>query len=119
MKTLKYIYIYCTYHPFVWVVLFITFAIRATIKLGHLPVPSLDDPKDLGFEIHFVLVWLLLVGFLYFVAIFWIVMTIIAKLKKRTDFYLVRNTIIFSIGVIMMFCLLYIDPYHLVTWFAD
>lgn len=119
MKILKIIYIYCTYHPLIWVVLFISFSIRATIKLGHLPVPSFDDPKDLGMGIHFALVWLLFIFSLYFIALFWLVMTIIAKLKKRADFHLLRNTIIFFSGVIIMWCLLYFDPYRLITWFAD
>jgi len=119
MRALKYIYFVFTCLPFVWLALFIAFAIRATLKLGHAPIPSTDDPQYLDFDFHHNLIWFLFLALVYIVPPYWMVMTIVAKIKKRNDFYLLRNTLIFGGGAVAILCLFYFDPYKLTMWFAD
>jgi hypothetical protein len=41
--------------PFLWMAAFWTFVLRARVALGEWPAPYRPDPKDLGFDIHYVL----------------------------------------------------------------
>jgi len=46
--------------PLAWLGLFWLYVLRARIELGGWPRPYQPDPKDLGFGLHYALIWLLL-----------------------------------------------------------
>jgi uncharacterized membrane protein YGL010W len=61
-----------SYLPLGWLVIFSVFILRVYLKLGHMPTYNNPDPKDLGMDINYNMVfWGLPV--VLFSAIFWII----------------------------------------------
>jgi len=119
MQPLHVLYFFLTYSPILWLVLFISFAMRATIKLGHLPIPSINDPKDLDFDIHHNLIWFLAVGIFSVLIPIWIFFTIFINKKEKHAINLKRYIFSFSAGIVLLLSFIYFDPYYLLEWFAD
>lgn len=118
MYRLERIYAFVSYFPLLWFTLFISFAIRATIALGHVPIPSLNDPKDLGFYFHHNLVWVLFFGMTIVFPI-WIFLTIFLKVNNPRTANLLKHVLIFTCTMIVLILFRHVDPFHLMEWFAD
>lgn len=48
----------CAASPMLWLVLFYSFVCRARLQLGVWPRPYQPDPKNIGFELHHLAVYL-------------------------------------------------------------
>jgi len=104
-----------SYIPLVWVCLLYLFAIRAWISLGHFPLPSTDDPKYLGLDFHYNIIWYGNPVFLINVPV-WIGLLIITIKLKIFD---KTNLIIFIAGIFLIIMQLFIDPFEIMNWYMD
>jgi hypothetical protein len=110
-KFISYLYyIICTL-PFIYIILFYSYVLRAFIKLGYFPEYNNPDPKELGFDIHHDLIYLIgdivIYGFLG-----WLVLSIMNKFKyPRWTF------VLYGLGMAFFMYILAIDPF--MEWFAD
>ncbi len=112
------LFIFICFYPLCWLILFYGFALRAFILLGHCPIPSLNDPKDLGFDFHLFLVVLGEIG-LILIILLWVFFNLFLKMHSKKDrFYLFCN-LIFILGICLFFTLAKIDPAQLFEWLAD
>lgn len=109
------IYTISSFLPLINLLLLYTFFLRATFKLGHLPIPSIDDPKDLNMDIHHISIYLVyLLNFLNI--FFWFLLSgFFTKQPKKIN----KNAMIFFTGIIISLIQLFIDPFKIVYWFLD
>lgn len=112
-------YLFLTSLPSAAVVLFYTFVIRAYFALGRFPRPYRPDPKELGFNIHMILIYLSIVLTLVG-ALPWLAVTIASWFKKSFDkkFLLIAN-IIYIISLIGFVIFFKFDPGRFMEWFMD
>ncbi|CAN5329348.1 hypothetical protein BH09BAC5_BH09BAC5_17800 [soil metagenome] len=96
-------------------VVFASFIFRAFSQLNHLPTPYNPDPRDLGFSVHYAIV------FYFILTIKWITLSSIIfsswlYLKKEIAF----AKFLFFLGISALILLwFYIDPYNLIGWLLD
>ena len=101
--------------PVAWLAMFYLFALRARTHLGYWPRPDVDDPKDLGMALHHALIWItgpfvtLSLGALG-VLLFW------EPVDGRRPWG-VAAILIAANGIFVAANLM--DPFQLLTWFAD
>jgi uncharacterized membrane protein len=104
-----------SYLPFIWVISLYIFLGTVIINLGHYPIPSLNDPKELGLNFLYYTVWLL-----YFVfmvgSILWVITLIIGINQKS---YSKKHLIIFTVGFALCLAQIVLDPGLVIYWFID
>ncbi|MCW5898610.1 MAG: hypothetical protein KIT10_05015 [Flavobacteriales bacterium] len=91
------------------------FAIAATVRLGHYPVPSLNDPKDLDLDVMHAGVGGLAGASLYGVPVWLAVLTV--AIRKGIPWR--RNALIYAIGWSLLLLQLIVDPGRTFAWYAD
>lgn len=101
--------------PLLWIGTLYLFTLACTISLGHFPVPSFDDPKYIGFDLLYYIVWY---GFILtlFSPILWIV-SLIFLLKNKS--FLRKYFFLFILGVIISACQILFDPFEILNWYLD
>ncbi|MBL4704038.1 MAG: hypothetical protein JKY54_05930 [Flavobacteriales bacterium] len=101
--------------PIIWILSLYLFLVSCIIDLGHYPVPSLNDPKGIGSEFLYGFVWF---GFLalFYGSILWAVNLIIGIFYKKIS---KKHLIIFSIGLIIVFIQILLDPGNVIYWYLD
>lgn len=108
------IYRVVCYLPWVYIIVFYLYVLRAIIKLSYVPFYDNPDPKVLGFYIHHELIDLL-GEFSMWAIVAWGILRLIMyfmeiKISKR-------ETKVFRIAVIVFIYNITIDPF--MAWFAD
>ncbi len=104
-----------TFFPLGWIVTLYLFTFLCWIKLGHFPIPSLNDPKFIGFSPFY---YLSLFGMMtvIFVIAAWLLclpFTIKKKLINR------KHVVIMVVGSILSLIQLFFDPFNLIYWLLD
>ena len=105
--------------PLAWLGLFWLYVLRARLALGAWPQPYRPDPKDLGFDLHHVLIALLLpLPFVTpLVLASW---TVLGRGWLRAAH--VRPWLALSVGLALsagVFALARLDPGRFVEWYCD
>jgi hypothetical protein len=105
--------------PILWPFLFYTFVLRARFSLGTWPYPYHPDPKELGFDLHqiLILVSFLLVLISPLAVLYLFVMTLKAIKMKRSQYVIAG--ILFTILLASNFVLIKYDPGRFMEWFMD
>lgn len=103
------------YLPYVYLITFYSFVIRAVIKLGEVPTYDNPDPKELGFDVHREMVnktfdWVV------YGLILLVILVAIVLISKKFTVKKVHRTIFFA-GFIIVILHLFIDPFN--VWFLD
>lgn len=106
---------FISFIPLAWVSVLYLFTLLCWLKLGHFPIPSLDDPKSIGFPGMY-----LLTIFGLFIAVFtlliWLIslpLTIYQKLLTK------KNGMLMIIGGTLMLVQLTVDVFDLINWLLD
>lgn len=102
--------------PTLWLFIFLTFVLRARISLGHFPYPYNPDPKDLGFDLHAWMIYLVFLGSMATVVIFPLALRYVKQFGIR-----VRRiySLIFAASWTLIVVLCVFDPGQFLTWFLD
>jgi mannose/fructose/N-acetylgalactosamine-specific phosphotransferase system component IID len=103
------------YLPYVYLVLFYSFVVRAIIKIGKIPSYNNPDPKDLKFNVHREVIYKVFDWLVYGLIVFAILFLITIVAKKFTVKKI--HLILLIIGVVGILLHLFIDPFD--TWFLD
>ncbi len=91
------------------------FALAATLKLGHYPRCSANDPKSLGLDPFYHLVWPLGAAALY-TAPLWLALWCWALWSIRP----VRcEAMMFALGWLAVLVQMVLDPFSTMCWYAD
>lgn len=99
----------------VWLCLLYSFACLCWYKLGHFPIPSVDDPKFIGFYPLYVLV--ILGGLVAFSSmVFWLIALPFTLRNKLLNGW---NTTLFLTGAFLLLAQLIYDPLHILDWLID
>ena len=93
------------------------FAYRARLVLGYWPAPHQPDPKNLGFDLHHLQVWIGLLSF-PFVSLVSAALVVFARVLWR-DFPMWRLLGLVGICCASGFALLKWDPGQFANWFFD
>lgn len=104
-----------SFFPLGWLCLLYLFTLSAWIKLGHFPVPSLNDPKYLGLEPFYIITILGLFVTIYSVFLWLILLPLSIYFKLLTK----KHVIIMLIGIVVLFLQLNRDPFLIVYWLLD
>ena len=104
-----------TFIPIICLIAFFLPVLHVSLILGHLPRPSMDDPKFFNYSymnmiIPFIInlinppIW-----------------AIIVFLKRKDGQKLNRNLIIYITSVIVFLIIFYFDPFdiHIIEWYLD
>lgn len=91
------------------------FALAASVRLGHFPVPSLNDPKYLGLDVLHAGVIVLAAVALYG-APFWLAGLWVA-IGKGIPWRM--NALMYAIGWSLLLFQLFVDPLRTLEWYAD
>jgi len=92
-----------------------TFATAATIKLGHFPRCSTDDPKYLGLDLFYHTVWPL-GGLMFYSAPLWLVLWLYVLIKQQAWR---RRAMFYSLGWVLVLLQILFDPLDTLCWYAD
>jgi hypothetical protein len=103
------------YLPYLYLVVFYSYVIRAIITLGRIPTPDNPDPKWLGFDKHRQFVYDSLTIFLITTGVT-LILFLILYLRKRMSINKTHLTI-FWIGVIGTIVDNIVNPFN--AWFLD
>ena len=101
--------------PLGWVVILYVFTALCWIELGHFPVPSLNDPKDIGYApIYF----LAIIGMLPVITIIfaWV---LLLPLTIRRKLITKKGLVLMLIGSAVALTQLFLDPFNLIEWLLD
>ena len=102
--------------PLGWMLTLYLFTFAGTIQLGHFPVPSLNDPKNLELDVLYHIVF-----FGFVVTFFGIFLWIAGFLASVFCFghSLKRYTMVFIAGLSLMLIQIFIDPFQIIYWYLD
>lgn len=101
--------------PFVWVVLLYAFALLGRLKLGHFPIPSVDDPKYIGLDpVYYVVMISLLAA--QFGIVLWL---FLLPLSIRHRLLNTWNVSLLLSGFSLMVVQIIYDPFALMAWLMD
>lgn len=101
--------------PLLWVVLLYAFALLGWLKLGHFPIPSLDDPKYIGLDPVYYLVMLSLFGALFCIVMWLFLLPLSIRYKLLNTW----NIALLVGGFSFMFVQIIYDPFALLAWLMD
>lgn len=101
--------------PLAWIGCLYLFAILCRLKLGHFPIPSLDDPKYIGFSpLYFLtMAGMFLAQFAVAAWVLFLPLTIRFKLLTKT------NVAVMIAGASAVLIQLIADPFNLIMWLLD
>lgn len=98
-----------------WFVLLYSFVLLAWIKLGHFPVPSLNDPKYIGLDVMHAQV-ILTSPLIILSCASWVLLlpwSIRYKLLSKL------NVVLFICGNTLVYLQLAYDPFDVICWLLD
>ncbi len=101
--------------PLTWILSVYFFTVLCWIKLGHFPIPSLDDPKSVGPLFFHYFIWTLFFAAFNSVG-FWLILLPNMIKSKMLE---VKNVVIMVVGVILAFIQLKFDPFLIIYWLLD
>ena len=103
------------YLPYVYLIFFYSFVIRAILKTGRIPTYNNPDPKELQFGLHREWVYRTFDLVVYGLAVFSILF-LVARFSKNLT---VKKThlIFLIVGIVIILFHLLIDPFE--EWFLD
>ena len=108
----------CAAIPAAGLAAFYSFVVRAWLELGAWPKPNLPDPKDLGFEVHYISSFLFLIAALLSPLALALCLFVRQAVPMRGRSAGKALVLFFSSYVAL--CGLFIgDPGALFAWFAD
>ncbi|MBD2546711.1 hypothetical protein [Planktothricoides raciborskii] len=105
--------------PSIYLVLFYSYVLRARLVLGRWPIPYQPDPRELGFDFHFQLIFFSLLGIalsLFAMAVVFILRIFSVKIRK---FSYSLAALIYSSSLVLSWISLYADPGDFWEWFMD
>lgn len=101
--------------PISWICILYSFTALCWLKLGHFPVPSLDDPKYLGFSLLYYLVVMGMIIVLPIILIWIMLLPYTVKQKLLSK----KSIMIMLTGSIIAISQLFADPFNLLFWLLD
>lgn len=101
--------------PAIWLTIFYIFTFLCWNKLGHFPVPSLNDPKFIGYPNFHIASVVGLILSVYGIIVWMVILPFSIKFKLLTKNYI----IIVSICFFFVMILLLTDPYDMIIWLLD
>lgn len=103
------------YLPYLYLMLYYSFVVRAIMKLGKIPFYNNPDPKMLGFNIHRELIYrtfdFIAIGIIANLILIGITLVLKRFTLKR------KHWLFFLAGILLIFYFLSVDPFA--EWFAD
>ena len=104
--------------PTAWFTLFYAFVVRAYLVLGYWPSPYYPDPKDLGFTVHHVAIWL---SFPVLIASVVVCALMLLRLmpRYRRDKWLWASGLAYLVTLSLWGIVVTTDPGRFVEWFLD
>lgn len=109
------IYRLLSFLPIACLVLLYFFAATATFRLGHFPVPSMNDPKVVGYDPLYYGVAVSAIGSLWTVPL-WVISLWWNVRQKRP---VKREAYLYALGWSLMLVQLIFDPFKLIYWYMD
>lgn len=103
------------YSPYVYLLLFYSFVVRAIVKIGRIPEYNDPDPKILNFNVHREAIYKSFDWVIYGLIVF-AILFLITKAAKRFTVKKIHLTIL-TVGIIWLFLHLIGDPFD--YWFLD
>jgi hypothetical protein len=105
--------------PWAWLALFGSFVLRARLALGRWPSPYQPDPKDLGFDIHYMSteIGLCVVAAAPVLACVLILYALFRGRTREVRYGL--GALVLAGGWITLVLLARFDPGRFIEWFAD
>lgn len=101
--------------PLIWITILYLFTLVCWLRLGHFPVPSLDDPKYIGFSLVYFFALAGMFMIIPVVAIWVLLLPISVKQKLLTKKFL----IVMVVGSTASLLQLFLDPFDLIYWLLD
>jgi len=108
------IYWVVCYLPWLYIIAFYSYVLRAIIRLNYVPSFDNPDPKVLGFYFHHALIYLLWEFSMWAVVAWGILRLVMYFMEIKVS---KRETKVFTIAVIVFIYNIIIDPF--MTWFVD
>lgn len=106
------------YIPLFYLLSYFTFIIRARIKIGYYPYYDHPDPKNLNFNLHLGLIWILLFLSILSFPYVYVIIYRIYRFKENTKCDIV-NSIIYVISFALIIYNFIYDPFGFNEWFID
>ena len=103
--------------PLLWLVLFYSFVLRARLYLGVWPRPDQADPKDLGFEFHYLAIYLGVLAM--FVATMWAVALALVRYSPGGRPFPRLTIGSIGLGFTLVIVIAQFDPGDCIQWFLD
>ncbi|MEM9023264.1 MAG: hypothetical protein AAGB22_05965 [Bacteroidota bacterium] len=101
--------------PLVWLGALYLFTLACTIQLGHLPVPSLDDPKYFDLDLWYAAVWFGFIPLLSSPALWGIALWFSLKHATFSRTY----CLLFVAGALLCTVQILFDPLRIIEWILD
>lgn len=114
-KLINRIMILLCYLPYLYLLTYYSYVVRAIIKLRRIPTYDNPDPKELGFSTHRYIIYKLADIVIYGLCLFILLLLITLFLKKFTIRKMHWKLLL--IGIIIFILIFFIDPF--MVWFAD
>lgn len=111
----KKVFTILSFTPLAWILSVYFFTVLCWIKLGHFPIPSLDDPKSVGPLYFHYLTWILFFAAFYSVGLWLILLPNMIKSKLLE----IKNVVIMCSGIVIAFIQLKFDPFLIIYWLLD
>lgn len=111
-KALRVVFTGASLTALLWLALLYFFTLLAWVELGHFPLPSTNDPKELGLDlIHFIVLF----GFFFAVGsvFLWV---ILLPFAVRFQFLSRWKVLLFVSGFTLFLIQLIYDPFDLINW---
>ncbi len=104
-----------TLFPVLFLILFLSYILRARLYLGYWPTPYHPDPKSMNFYFHH---WALFISIVTtpFAGLAWLLQYIFRNLLLNRAKYLL---FIYPIPWIIYILILKFDPFRFIEWFLD
>ena len=104
-------------YPFILLMVFYLFVLRARLHLGYWPTPYHPDPKDLDFALHHSIIWVGILAVPMFIVT--AVVLIIAGRVMGVNRRIWPNLTLLAFSHLILFAVARQDPWHLLEWFMD
>ena len=114
-QVINFLLLLLCYIPYLDIIVYYSYVIRAIIKLGRIPSYDNPDPKTLGFTTHRDLVYTMDDIVVYGLGSFVLLWLIARALKQLTLPKIHLKMYLIGIGIFVLY--LVADPF--MTWFAD
>ncbi len=105
----------CSYIPLIWITTVYLFLFSAIVDLGHFPKPSINDPKHIGSQFLYLVVWYGFIPMLISVLVGMITLIVSLVIKAVST----KHVAIFLLGVTTILVQIFIDPGDVLYWYMD